>query len=130
MSAKNTRGGCGCESCRYTHAQKVWPELELDQAKLARYVRAKTTGKMPSDSAYSAHRSFAMRTPDREFTAAELGNRSVKVYHAPGAKPDYVEIPGWGWKTTEDYIAAFDQKNSLRSAAYEFCQPAALVEAA
>ena len=122
---------CDCSSCKYTDSARVWPESDNDQAKLAKYIKAKTTGKFPADSAYSAHRSFATRIFNgREFTAAELKSQSVKVYHAPAMSAPVLAMPRYGWTTTQEYIHGFDEANGLRSVEYTFCQPVEFAEAA
>ena len=134
--SRNSNGGCSCPSCQYTDSLDAWPAPDLDQAKLARYLRAKSTGKFPADSAYSAHRAHAMRifpghgSDGREFTAAELRSRSVKVYHAPAMSAPVLAMPSWGWKTTAEYIEGFDRANGLKSTEYHFCAPQDLKEAA
>jgi hypothetical protein len=87
--------------------------------KLARYARAKATGKIPADPVYTAHVAASRYVPNLEFTAAELKDRRVKVYvRTPSAvelemrtQPDR-QFPT-AYADVKDYVSRFEGLNNL-----------------
>lgn len=116
---------CTCLSCKFTDEQgRKGFEREIDDVKRAKYIRARESGKIPADSAYTAHMRAAKFVPDLEFTAAELRDRSMRTYSAPAPRPGYFGIPH-SWVTQFDrYIKEFDGANKLKPCRYEFIAPA------
>lgn len=118
-------GGCSCGSCQGHFAlvdkleAKVWRQ-PIDPVKLARYVRAKQTGKIPADPAYAAHVRRSQFVPNLEFTRAELTDRSVKVYRRTASLeerssgPDR-KFPNASVTDVREYVQKFEQLNNLVS---------------
>lgn len=121
----SVNAGCSCESCHGHYAlvdklkAEVWSQ-PIDAVKLARYVRAKQTGKIPSDPAYAAHVRHSKFVPNLEFTRAELTDRSVKVYRRTASLeerstgPDR-KFPNASVTDIREYVQKFEQLNNLVS---------------
>ena len=117
-----------CKNCIETNnldeAQvKVFREAPIDPVKLAKYLRAKKSGKLPADPAYAAHVRASWHVPNLEFTAAELKDKSVKVYTRTLSKdekerrtaPDRQFPTRWG--RAAEYVRTFERLNNLKSTA-------------
>lgn len=121
---------CGCASCQATKdycnddrnqapdGRLIWPGTTPVQ--LAKYQRAKASGKIPADPAYRAHvracLTWRPKQGSREFSDAELRDRSVKVYKAEryvGAAPDR-SFPASTVLDIRQYVRMFEQLNHLK----------------
>lgn len=103
---------CNCPSCTATDNAEQWPS-EIDDVRLAKYIRAVETGKVPHDPVYAAHVRFGRYVPDLEFSEAELRDRSQKLYRPPAARPAKLEIPRYVADTAQ-YIRKFNAMNNLK----------------
>lgn len=110
---------CNCPSCAYTDSMLQTKGLEafnrdIDDVRLARYVRAIETGRVPADPAYTAHHRYCTTVSGLEFTEAELRDRSQRLYQPPPQRPAYVAIPSRYTTDPAEYIAEFNQLNNLK----------------
>jgi hypothetical protein len=109
-----------CKSCEHTHLVGAEGfKQPIDPVKLAKYQRAKRTGKIPADPAYPAHVAASWYVPNLEFTRAELKDKSVKLFKrdpwAPNersAKADRF-FPGRDVTDIKSYVSMFERLNNL-----------------
>ena len=109
-----------CKSCEHTHLVGAEGfKQSIDPVKLAKYQRAKRTGKIPADPAYTAHVAASRHVPNLEFTAAELKDKSVKVFkrdpwqpNERSAKADRF-FPDRAITDTATYVRTFEALNML-----------------
>jgi len=91
----------------------------IDPVKLAKYQRAKRTGKIPADPVYTAHVRESWYVPNLEFTAAELKDKSVKRFKRgpwrPNERSAKVDrfFPDRAITDTATYVRTFEALNML-----------------
>lgn len=95
----------------------------IDPVALAKYQRAKRTGKIPADPIYAAHVRASWHIPNLEFTRAELADKSVKVFKRDQgviaqnpAKADRF-FPDRSVTDTASYVRVFEKLNNLKRTA-------------